>query len=83
LYKEVLHNDSWYESQLQQEEISHTKSLKSAQESLARIEKSRREQLDEMSPEEKKKEYDKMCAEREKEKMDYILMYGFDAYEKR
>ncbi len=83
LYKEVLNNDSWYESQLQQEEISHTKTLKMAQESLARIEQSRRERLDEMTAEEKKKEYDKMCAEREKAKMDYVLMYGFDAYERK
>jgi len=80
-YKQV--DDAWTQSQLKQDEISYTKSLKMAQESLARIEKSRRERLNEMTPEEKKKEYDTMCAEREKEKMDYILMYGFDAWEKK
>jgi hypothetical protein len=83
LYKEVLNNDSWYELQLKEEEISYTKSLKSAQESLTRIEQSRRKRLDEMTAEEKKKEYDKMCQEREATKMDYVLMYGFDAWEKR
>jgi len=81
LYKQV--DDAWTQSQLKEEEISYTKTLKMAQESLARIEKSRRERLDEMTAEEKKKEYDKMCAEREKAKMDYVLMYGFDAWEKK
>jgi hypothetical protein len=80
-YKQV--DDEWTQSQLKEEEISYTKSLKSAQESLARIEKSRRERLDEMTPEEKKKEYDKMCEEREKAKMEYVLMYGFDAWERK
>jgi hypothetical protein len=36
-----------------------------------------------MTPEEKKREYNKMCEAREAEKIDYVLMYGFDAYEKR
>lgn len=81
LYKQV--DDVWYESQLKEQEISHTKSLVAAQESLARIEKSRQERINEMTPEEKKKEYNKMCEERELAKIDYVLMYGFDAYEKR
>lgn len=78
-----IHLYTWTKAQLKEEEISYTKSLKLAQESLARIEQSRRERLNEMTPEEKKKEYDTMCAEREKAKMDYILMYGFDAWEKK
>ena len=78
-----LNNDAWTQSQLKQDEISYTKSLKLAQESLARIEQSRRERINEMTPEEKKREYDKMCQQREATKMDYVLMYGFDAWEKR
>ena len=78
-----LFNDEWTLSQLKAQEISYTKSLKLAQESLARIEKSRRARIDEMSPEEKRKEYYKMLSEREDAKIDYILMYGFDAWEKR
>jgi hypothetical protein len=80
-YKQA--DDAWRQSQLKQDEISYTKSLKTAQGSLARIEKNRREQLDEMTPDEKKKEYDKLCEKREEEKIDYILMYGFDAWEKK
>lgn len=86
--KDALHKDNavlytWTNAQLKEQEISYTKSLKSAQESLARIEKSRRERINEMTPEEKKKEYTRMCEEREAEKIDYVLMYGFDAWEKR
>ncbi len=40
LYKELLNNDTCYELQLKQAEISHTKSLKLAQEALAMIEQS-------------------------------------------
>jgi hypothetical protein len=83
LYKETLNDDLWYESQLKEEEISYTKSLVAAKESLARIEKSRRERISEMTPEEKKREYNKMCEAREADKIDYVLMYGFDAWEKR
>ena len=70
----LLYNDEWIQSQLKAQEISYTKSLKLAQESLARIEKSRREQINGMSPEEKRTEYNKMCEER----IDHVLMYGFD-----
>jgi hypothetical protein len=73
LYAEIF-NDEWTLSQLKAQEISYTKSLKLAQESLARIEKSRRARIDEMTPEEKRTEYNKMCEER----IDHVLMYGFD-----
>ena len=78
-----IHLYTWTKAQLKEQEISYAKSLKSAQDSLARIEKSRWERINEMTPEEKKKEYTRMCEEREAEKIDYILMYGFEAYEKR
>ena len=77
LYAEVF-NDEWTLSQLKAQEISYTKSLKLAKESLGRIEKSRRERIDEMTPEEKRKEYNRMLSEREDAKIDYVLMYGFD-----
>ena len=86
LYTELIDNAvlyTWTKAQLKEQEISYAKSLKSAQDSLARIEQSRRERINEMTPEEKRKEYNKLCEERELEKIDYILMYGFDAYEKR
>ncbi len=86
LYTELMDNAvlyTWTKAQLKEQEISYAKSLLAAQESLARIEKSRRERISEMTPEEKKKEYNKMCEAREAEKIDYVLMYGFDAYEKR
>jgi hypothetical protein len=86
LYTELMDNAvlyTWTKAQLKEQEISYAKSLKSAQDSLARIEQSRRERINEMTPEEKRKEYNKLCEERELEKIDYILMYGFDAYEKR
>jgi hypothetical protein len=82
--RDALNTDNavlWTKAQLKEQEISYEKSLKTAQESLARIEKSRRERINEMTPEEKKKEYTRMCEEREAEKIDYVLMYGFDAYE--
>ena len=84
LYTDLMDNAvlyTWTKAQLKEQEISYAKSLKSAQESLARIEKSRRERINEMTPEEKRKEYTRMCEEREAEKIDYVLMYGFDAYE--
>ena len=84
LYTELMDNAvlyTWTKAQLKEQEISYAKSLVAAQESLARIEKSRRERINEMTPEEKKKEYTRMCEEREAEKIDYVLMYGFDAYE--
>jgi len=77
LYAEVF-NDEWTLSQLKAQEISYTKSLKLAKESLGRIEKSRRERIDEMTPGEKRKEYNRMLSEREDAKIDYVLMYGFD-----
>jgi hypothetical protein len=40
LYKELLNNGSSYELQLKQAEISHTKNLKLAQETLAMLEQS-------------------------------------------
>jgi hypothetical protein len=86
LYTDLMDNAvlyTWTKAQLKEQEISYAKSLVAAQESLARIEKSRRERINEMTPEEKKKEYTRMCEEREAEKIDYVLMYGFDAYEKR
>ena len=73
LYTELC-NDEWAQSQLKAQEISYTKSLKLAQESLVRIESNRREQINEMTPDEKRKEYNKMCEER----IDHVLMYGFD-----
>jgi hypothetical protein len=73
----------WTKAQLKEQEISYTKSLMLAQESLARIEKSRRERINEMTPEEKRKEYNKLREEREAEKIDYVLMYGFDAWKRR
>jgi 1,4-dihydroxy-2-naphthoyl-CoA synthase len=83
LYTDLTDNSVlWTKAQLKEQEISYEKSLKSAQESLARIEKSRRERINEMTPEEKRKEYTRMCEEREAEKIDYVLMYGFDAWEK-
>ena len=86
LYTELMDNAvlyTWTKAQLKEQEVSYEKSLKSAQESLARIEKSRQQRINEMTPEEKKKEYTRMCEERETEKIDYVLMYGFDAWEKR
>ena len=86
LYTELMDNAvlyTWTKAQLKEQEVSYEKSLKSAQESLARIEKSRQQRINEMTPEEKKKEYTRMCEEREAEKIDYVLMYGFDAWEKR
>jgi hypothetical protein len=73
LYTELC-NDTWAQSQLKEQEISYMKSLKLAQESLARIESNRRKQINGMSPEEKRTEYNKMCEER----IDHVLMYGFD-----
>ena len=69
----LYENDEWTLSQLKAQEISYTKSLKLAQESLARIESNRRKQINGMSTEEKRTEYNKMCEER----IDHVLMYGF------
>ena len=86
LYADLMDNAvlyTWTKAQLKEQEISYAKSLKSAQDSLARIEKSRRERINEMTPEEKKKEYTRMCDEREAKKIDYVLMYGFEAWDKQ
>ncbi len=70
-------------AQLKEQEASYAKTLKQSQESLARIEHMiNRERVQSMSQEEKREEYNKLLAEREA-KIDYILMHGFDAWDKR
>ena len=66
-------------AQLKEQEASYAKTLKQSQESLARIIK--RERIRSMTQEEKREEYNRMLAEREA-KIDYILMYGFDAWQR-
>ena len=69
-------------TQLKEQEASYAKTLKQSQESLARIEHMiNRERIQSMSQEEKREEYNRMLAEREA-KIDYILMHGFDAWQR-
>ena len=69
-------------TQLKEQETSYAKTLKQSQESLARIEHMiKRERIQSMTQEEKREEYNRMLAEREA-KIDYILMYGFDAWQR-
>jgi hypothetical protein len=62
--------------QEKQDELAKRERMKSMSEKERHIAR-----IKDMDPTEKRKEYDKMCQEREETKIEYILMYGFEKWE--